>query len=190
MSDNTSSGSPSGPLGAPKLIVDSDWKSQAQAEKEKLAAKEREKEEARAKAKAAAGAMPGAGMGAGAPGPDGYEELPPASFQALLGTMVTQCLMYMGAFPDPETGRAIVSLEHAKFHIDLLAVLQDKTKGNLQPDEADAINQVVSELRLRYVDISKAVAKHMADRAAGKGGPTGGMGAMPGPGPAGPKLTF
>lgn len=187
MSDNTSAGSPSGPLGAPKLIVDSDWKSQAQAEKEKLAAKEREKEEARAKAKAAAGALPGAG--ASAPGPDGYEELPPASFQALLGTMVTQCLMYMGAFPDPETGRAIVSLEHAKFHIDLLAVLQDKTKGNLQPDEADAINQVVSELRLRYVDISKAVAKHMADRAAGKGGPMAGpMGAMPGS--AGPKLTF
>ncbi|MFO0493154.1 MAG: DUF1844 domain-containing protein, partial [bacterium] len=104
-----------------KLIIDSDWKNQAQAEKDRLAAKEAQaKASAKAKQPAGLAGAIGGGAGAGAGGPG---ELPEADFQSLLGTMVTQALMYMGAFPDPETGRAVVSLEYARLHIDLLAVL-------------------------------------------------------------------
>lgn len=162
---------------APKLIIDSDWKSQAQAEKEKLAAKEAEK-----KAAAPAGAVAGGPASAGAAGGGGHpgggmQELPKADWQALLGTMVSQALMYMGAYPDPETGRPIVSLEYAKFHIDLLNVLAEKVKGNLTDQEQTDLTQVLSELRMRYVELSQAVAKMYAAQMAKGGG--GAMGTIP-----------
>jgi hypothetical protein len=161
----------------PKIVVDSDWKSQARAEKERLAAAEKAKAaEKAAKAKTAEEA----GLPPSAEG-DPQEGLPPADFQSLLGTMITQALMYLGGFPDPQTGRAIVSLEHAKFHIDLISVLQEKTKGNLTTQEAQDLSQAVSQLRLRFVEIGKAVAQMAAERAAGKGGNP--MGGAPGSSP-------
>jgi hypothetical protein len=182
-----------GPQGdGPKLIIDSDWKNQAQAEKDRLAAKQAAAKQAGAKA---SGVPTGAGLTtpasgvavspASAAGQGESDELPPADFQALLGTMVTQALMYMGAFPDPETGRAIVSPDHARLHIDLLAVLQEKTKGNLTPEESEALSQVLGELRMRFVELNQAVAQMMAERAA-KGRAAG---IAKGPS-TGPKLTF
>jgi len=147
------------PADKPKLIIDSDWKSQAQAEKEKLAAKEAEKAKA-----APPSAIGGAPAGGGATGEKA--QLPPADWQALLGTLVSQTLMYMGAYPDPETGQAIVSLEYAKFHIDLLDVLLQKTTGNLTPQEESDLKNVVSELRMRYVELSQLIAKRYAEQLA------------------------
>ena len=149
------------------LVVDSDWKQQAQAEKERLAAADRAKAEAKAaKGDAADGAA------AGARG----EKI---DFQALLGTLATQALMYMGAFPD-ESGRAMVSLEHARFHIDLMAVLEEKTKGNLTKAESDELTAVMHELRMRFVDISQAVTKAAKDRTAKGAIGTGGIAGVPG----------
>ena len=105
--------------------------------------------------------------------------MPPADFQALVGTMVTQALMYMGAFPDPETGRAIVSLEHARFHIDLLGVLEEKTRNNLTPDEASDMSQALNELRHRFVEIVQAIAQMKKEGKLKPGGP-GGVGGAPG----------
>jgi hypothetical protein len=155
---------------APKIIVDTDWKAQAQREREKLAEKERQSKEAAEKARPQTGP---AGHGGGDPATQG---MPPADFQALVGTMVTQALMYMGAFPDPETGRAIVSLEHARFHIDLLGVLDEKTKNNLSPDEAADLSQALTELRHRFVEIVQAIAQMKKE---GKLKP-GAMGGAPG----------
>lgn len=145
------------------LSVDSDWKAQAQAERDRLAAEEQKK------AESAAASGGGGGQG----------KLPPADFPALVGTLITQALMYMGAFPDPETGRAIVSLEHAKFHIDLLGVLAQKTKGNLTTEESEEIAGALVELRSRFVEITQAVAEAVKQRGAKGGmlgGPGGGMG--------------
>lgn len=181
--------------GEPKIIIDSDWKAQAQKEKERLAAKEREAAQAPktsggarpagAMAGPAGGAAPAAGPGGG----PGMEEMPPADFQSLVGTLVTQALLYLGGFPDPQTGRAIVSLEHARFHIDLLAVLEEKTKGNLGAEEASDLSQALNELRLRFVEITKAVAQMQAKAAANQGGMGGAMGGgMPGAGDFNPNL--
>lgn len=164
---------------APKIIFDDDWKAQAQKEREKLVAQEKE-----AAAKAGPGKGSGLGSGgvgaAGAAGGSGEGDphaMPPADFQSLIGTLITQALMYMGGFPDPETGRAMVSLDHARFHIDLLGVLEQKTKGNLAPEEASDLSQALNELRLRFVDITKAVAEMQAQKLAG-----GGMGGLGLPG--------
>lgn len=137
---------PDAPDQPSKIIIDSDWKAQAQKEREKLAEKDKQTA-AKASPQPAAGAS-------GEP-----EGMPPADFQSLVGTMVTQALMYMGGFPDPQTGRALVSLEHARFHIDLLAVLEEKTRGNVTPEESSDLGAAVNELRMRFVEITRAVAQ-------------------------------
>jgi len=131
----------------PKIIVDSDWKSQAQAEKERLAAAEQ------ARQPAARPAAPGEALGEEPTGP------PEPTFEELVRTLAMQALMYLGAFPDPESGRRIVGLEAAKFNIDLLSMLEEKTKGNLTDLESRFLTQMLHELRMQYVEISKAVAK-------------------------------
>lgn len=151
----------------PKIIVDNDWKAQAQAEREKLAAQEK---------KAGAGKQ---GGGEGQP-----EGMPPADFRGLLELVIMQAITYMGGFPDPETGRAVVSPEHAKYYIDLLGVLEEKTKGNLTAEESSDLTQVLHQLRLQFVELSKAVAQAIAQRAT-QGGAAGGMG-MGGVPPVGP----
>lgn len=158
----------------PKIIVDTDWKSQAQAEKERLAAKE---EASRPAAGVAGGAVGGAGEEGGEPG------LPTASLEELVRMLATQALLYMGAFPDPETGRAVVSLELARLNIDLLGVLEEKTKGNLSESESQVLGRVLSELRMQYVEVSKAVARAIEQ---GRVSPMGGVGGMGGAGQAPP----
>ncbi len=160
---------------ASKLVVDSDWKSQAQAEKEKLA-------EAEKKAPA-----PKAGARGG-------KELPPADFKTLVGTLVTQAGMYLGWFPDAQ-GRAMVSLEYAKFHIDLLAVFAEKTKGNITKEEEEELAAAIHELRGQFVEISQAVAERAKAAAMGKGtgmpGAGGGFGSPGGfAGPGSDGFTF
>jgi hypothetical protein len=149
----------------PKIIIDDDWKSQAQAEKARLA-------EA-AKAKETPGKPP--------------EDHEPLGFLDLVRMFATQALMYLGAYPDPETGRAMVSLEIAKLNIDLLGVLEEKTRGNLSTDEKEVLEGTLHELRIQYVEIARAIKKASDE---GRIGPDGMMHpAAPGAGrppPAGP----
>lgn len=133
---------------APKIIVDSDWKSQAQAEKERLASKE-----------AATPTKPSGSRSASAGGP---EELPPADFRTLIGSLATQALLYLGGFPDPETGRAMVALDLAQHYIDLISLLEQKTKGNLTPEESTELQEVAHDLRLRFVQITEALSRSEA----------------------------
>ncbi len=130
---------------APKIQIDSDWKAQAQAEKQKLA------EQAKSKAPAGQpGAGPAAAQGAA-------RQLPPASFESLVSTMTTQALYAMGAVPDPRTGQRMQNLDLARFHIDTLSVIEDKTKGNLTDEEQQVLSGTLFELRQRYVQIATAM---------------------------------
>jgi hypothetical protein len=160
----------------PKLIIDTDWKSQAQAEKERLAQKT-----AAAKPAAAAPGAPAEGPEAG-----GQHEV---RFEDVIGLLATQALSYLGYFADPQTGQAVVSLEYAKLHIDMLGILEAKTKGNLSEQEQKFLAKTLSQIRLEFVEVSKAVAKAVQEgrirpaQAPGAGG-LGGTGAGPiGPGP-------
>lgn len=163
---------PASPPAAPKIVVDSDWKSQAQAEKEKLNA------QAEAKA-AAASSTPKGRAGPGEP----------AQLTDLVSMLVTQALMYMGGIPDPRTGQAVVALDYAKIYIDMLGVLEEKTKGNLTPDEEKMLGQTAHELRMEFVEVGAAIAQAVKE---GKikpqqlGGSAGAMGISGGTGIAGP----
>lgn len=175
----------------PKLIIDTDWKSQAQAEKERLAQKT---------AAAKPATTPGAAAGAATPGAEG--EPHEVRFEDVVGLLATQALSYLGYFADPQTGQAVVSLEYAKLHVDMLAILEERTKGNLTEQEQKFLAKTLSQLRMEFVEVSKAVAKAVQEGrirtvqgpgiAAGGttvaktpgSGPSGGPGA---PGGAGPK---
>ena len=128
---------------ASKIHVDSDWKAQAQAEKEKLAQKVKDEQE---KGGGAAG-----GPGGGAPG-----QLPPATFETLVSTMVTQALFALGAIPDPRTGQRFENLDLARHHIELLSVIEEKTKGNLSEEESKMLSTTIYELRTRYIQMASA----------------------------------
>lgn len=144
---------------APKIIVDSDWKSQAQAEKDRLAAEESKRE-------ASAGSR-------GAPGDP--NALPPADFQSLVGMLVTQALMYLGGVADRRTGQAVFDPDLSRFYIDLLAVLEEKTRNNLSEAESKDLLGAVHELRSRYVELVQMVARQASAGGGAGPGPAGGM---------------
>lgn len=130
---------------APKLHVDSDWKSQAQAEKERLTRQEEQKVGSSGEGKSP---QPG--------------ELPQADFKTLVSMLVSQALMGLGTMADKQSNRVIVDLEGAKFSIDLLDVLEQKTQGNLSEEEAKELREVLAELRSRFVYILQLVAQQAA----------------------------
>ena len=143
---------------APKIQIDSDWKAEAQKEKERLTKKEQEK---------APVTRPGAkGAPAGAPG-DEREPLPPADFHTLVSMLAQQAIMGLGIMADRKTGGVIVDLEGSRFSIDLLDVLQQKTKGNLTDEESKELEQILSDLRARFVQIATLVSQQMAKQGAG-----------------------
>jgi hypothetical protein len=82
--------------------------------------------------------------------------LPPADFAALVLSFASSALLHLGLVDDPQTGRpAEKSLPLARHSIDLLELLEAKTRGNLSPDEADLLANLLTELRVRYVECSR-----------------------------------
>ena len=116
----------------PKIVVDEDWKSEAEAEKQKLAEKE-----------------PSGGAD------EGPREMPPASFDTLISGLVTQILFALGAIEDPQTKRRYRNLALAKHHIDTLAVVEEKTSGNLTDEEKKLLDNALYEVRMRYVQMAQ-----------------------------------
>jgi hypothetical protein len=161
------------------LHIDSDWKAQAQAEKKRLAEEARKQREAAEASGGAAGEAPGAAAGAAqaAAGQQrGRGQMPPANFQTLVSTMITQAMFAMGMIPDPQTGQRLAHLDLARHHIDMLGVLQEKTEGNLDDEEKKLLDSALYELRMNYVQLSQQAIKQQTgeDEEGGGGGPAGG----------------
>jgi len=127
----------------PKIIVDEDWKSQVEREKEEL------------KRQAEAGEKNG-GQSSGAGSDQADQTMPPASFEILLSTLATQAMAAMGLLPDPVSGKPNPNRPLAKHIIDTIAVLEEKTKGNLTDDEAAQIEEALHQLRMIYVSSKNA----------------------------------
>ncbi len=136
----------------PKLHIDSDWKAQARAEKERLAKKAAEAPAAAGKPAGGAAAATSGGGGGGGAAAGG--QMPPANFEGLVSTLATQALFAMGGIPDPRTGQRVAHLPLARHHIDLLTVLEEKTRNNLTEEEATMVSQTLYELRSRYIQLA------------------------------------
>jgi len=81
------------------------------------------------------------------------EELPPIplDFLGLVSMLATQTLMHLGALPHPETGATSKNLTQAQMTIDILEILEAKTKGNLTKEEEEALRNILSDLRMAFV---------------------------------------
>jgi hypothetical protein len=74
------------------------------------------------------------------------------TFSGFVLSLATTAAVHFGDIPDPATGdRGEADLEAASRIIELLAMLQEKTKGNLIPEEEKLVDDLLYELRLRYV---------------------------------------
>ena len=77
------------------------------------------------------------------------------SFTAFVVSLASSAAIHFGDLPDPNTGQlAEVNLEGASQMIDILALLEEKTRGNLTMEERQVLEQVLYELRLRFVEAS------------------------------------
>jgi hypothetical protein len=85
--------------------------------------------------------------------------------------------LFLGQIPNPKTGEGEVNLELAKMFIDQLAMIQEKTKGNLTNEESTVLRNAISNLQMVYVEVSQHIAKGGArpatpDTEAASAGPT------------------
>lgn len=83
------------------------------------------------------------------------EELPEVDFSTFILSFVHSGLVHLGDAPNPVTGRPEVSLALARQTIDLLTLLQEKTRGNLTGDEERTLDEALYDLRMRYVEVAK-----------------------------------
>ena len=128
-----------------KIIIDEDWKSQVEAEK---AAAQSVPDEPQTGDTVASDA---ADTGGDANDP----QMPPASLEMLLTQLATEAMMSLGQMPHPVTGETEVRKNQAKYLIDTIEILQEKTKGNVEPTESQAIETLLHQLRMAFVAATK-----------------------------------
>ena len=119
-----------------KIIVDEDWKAEAQREKEILAAQEEAEKKKAQEEKQARG------------------PLPQGNFAALISMLMTQALFALGLLQVKGQEKKEPDLEMAKYNIDMLETLEEKTKGNLSKEEETVLANTINELRMGYVKVA------------------------------------
>lgn len=87
--------------------------------------------------------------------PNESDRLPTLDFATFVLSLSHSALMHLGEAPHPETNKMEANLPLAKQNIDLLGLMEEKTKGNLTGDEERLLAQVLFDLRMRYVERSK-----------------------------------
>ena len=123
--------------------VDEEWKRRAQVEREQDAVKSglTPPDQAKTNGDEAATKTP----------PASQESKAHPAFSGLVESLASQALLFMGAVADPTSGQTHQDLNQAQAMIDLLDMLQAKTKGNLTAKEAEHLDQILGDVRLAYV---------------------------------------
>ena len=127
-----------------KKRVDESWKDQAEREK-------------RLSEQSAARPVQEPGGQAAADAPQAAEESLQARFDLFASGLAMEALIAMGDMPHPTTRKQATNLPQAKYLIDLLGVLEEKTKGNLSADETRLLKDALYQLRMRYLTKSGGV---------------------------------
>jgi hypothetical protein len=90
------------------------------------------------------------------PHPDPADtKAPPIDFSTFILSLSSSAIYHMGGFQDPHSGKTSMNLDLARQSIDIIAMLEAKTKGNLEPDEQKLITHALYDLRMRYVELAK-----------------------------------
>jgi len=83
----------------------------------------------------------------------------PVTFSTFILGLSTQALLHLGDVADPTTGQVTRDLPAAKHVIDILGILREKTRGNLEPAEESLLESMLYDLRMRYVALMRSGAK-------------------------------
>jgi hypothetical protein len=116
-----------------KIIIDENWKKEAEKEKEVLAAQEKVENQEQ----------------------QGRGPLPKGDFAALISMLVTQALFAMGLIKIEGQKEKEPDLEMARYNIDMLETLEEKTKGSLTEAEKRVLEHTLSDVRMAYVKVAE-----------------------------------
>ncbi len=83
--------------------------------------------------------------------PDGKTFLPPLEFSSIIVLFYFPALIHLGLMEDPASGERRENMVLAKRNIDLLDLLRDRTKGNLEAEEEKFLEDVLSQLKMAYL---------------------------------------
>lgn len=119
-----------------KIIIDEDWKGQAQKEKEVLKKEEEIEHHAEEEQQ-------------------NQPSLPEADFSGLISMLATQAYYALGLLQAEEGAQPEPNLDIAKYNIDMLAVIQEKTKGNITEEEAKLLEGTLHQIRMVFVQVSE-----------------------------------
>jgi hypothetical protein len=81
--------------------------------------------------------------------------LPEIDFSTFIISLSTQALMHLGEIANPVSGKVEADISVAKQMIDILAMLNEKTRGNLNSSEAQMMESILFDLRMKYVEAVK-----------------------------------
>jgi hypothetical protein len=81
--------------------------------------------------------------------------LPEVSFNSLIFSLSSTVFFHLGEIADPQSGKKAKDLPLAKHTIDIIAMLKEKTEGNLTEEEKKFIENILTDLRWRYVNATK-----------------------------------
>lgn len=114
--------------------IDEDWKAQAEAEKLRIEAS----------------------MAPSLVGEGEHAKNPRVSITVLVEQLGAQAMAGLGQMADPRTGRPHVDLDLARDAIDMIGLVAEKTRGNLEAEEARTVGEILNSLRMAYQQVSQA----------------------------------
>ena len=118
-----------------KIIVDEDWKEQAAKEKDNLAEQEQTDKEKQDEQQP--------------------RELPPADFAGLVSMLATQAFFALGVIRTKEDEEPQTNMALAQYNIDMLGIVEEKTKGTLTNEEKKLLEGTIHQLRMAFVQVSQ-----------------------------------
>jgi hypothetical protein len=150
---------------APHIEVasDEDWKSRVKAEDAALDQRFRDQPADAAEA-AGPGGQPGASVTESSSEPSGdaaeptghaAREMPNPTFGDLVGLLSAQAMMFLGLIPNPATQKAETQLPTARYFIDMISILEEKTAGQLTKEESHILGNTLHVLRMTYMQRSR-----------------------------------
>lgn len=84
--------------------------------------------------------------------PTGKKDLLKIDFSSFILSLYSSGLVQLGKVEDPSSGKKSINFELAKHTIEMIAMLQEKTKGNLTEDENKLLAALLTEIRMAYVE--------------------------------------
>ncbi len=83
------------------------------------------------------------------------QKAPPLDFGGFIISLYSTAIYHLGGFQDPVSGKTSLNLDLAKQNIDIIGIIEEKTRGNLTQDEERLVKQTLYDLRMKFIEAQK-----------------------------------